>query len=173
MWLLVVPLLVICFLGRSDGLASMAQVQQLVKNSNLPQLILISGCTGTGKSTFGMEVAINQGILKCISTDTIRQVMRSCCDQVGSCPVALQRSSFQGDGDPVIDWLEACDAVESGIESIVQDNINRGTSLVLEGVHVVPNRKLIEKWTKAGGLAVGCVLTIPDADVHRRVRECM
>ena len=35
----------------------------LVQNSQLPQLILISGCTGTGKSTFGMEVAIKEGKL--------------------------------------------------------------------------------------------------------------
>ena len=42
-----------------------------------PRLILISGCPGTGKSTFGMSLALEQGILKCISTDTVRAVMRS------------------------------------------------------------------------------------------------
>lgn len=42
-----------------------------------PKLILISGCPGTGKSTFGMSLALEQGILKCISTDTVRAVMRS------------------------------------------------------------------------------------------------
>ena len=69
-----------------------------------PRLILISGCPGTGKSSkclrfcvslmhtalttldtqinrnyaaFGMSLALEQGILKCISTDTIRAVMRS------------------------------------------------------------------------------------------------
>ena len=31
-----------------------------------PQLILIAGCTGTGKSTFGMSVALSQSILKVI-----------------------------------------------------------------------------------------------------------
>ena len=52
---------------------------KLPRRGQLPRLILVSGCTGTGKSTFGMEVAINQGVLKCISTDTIRQVMRTDC----------------------------------------------------------------------------------------------
>lgn len=139
------------------------------KSAPLPQLILISGCTGTGKSTFGMEVAINQGILKCISTDTIRQVMRSSCERFDFCEVALQRSSFQGDDDPVVNWLEACKAVESGIEAIIDDSIHRGVSLVLEGVHIVPCTRLLERWTERGGLAIGIVLTIPDADVHRRV----
>ena len=35
-----------------------------------PKLIIITGCPGTGKSTFGMSLALEQGILKCISTDT-------------------------------------------------------------------------------------------------------
>ena len=43
------------------------------KQNTKPQLVLIAGCTGTGKSTFGMSVALNQNILKCISTDTIRE----------------------------------------------------------------------------------------------------
>jgi pantothenate kinase-related protein Tda10 len=42
-----------------------------------PKLVIISGCPGTGKSTFGMSLALEQGILKCISTDTVRAVMRS------------------------------------------------------------------------------------------------
>ena len=144
-------------------------VQQIGKGGTVPQLILISGCTGTGKSTFGMEVAINQGILKCISTDTIRQVMRSSCDNVGICDEALQRSSFQGNGDPVMNWLEACKAIERGIEGTVDDCINRGVSLVLEGVHIVPGPDLLKRWTSKGGLAVGTVLTIPDATVHETV----
>ena len=73
-----------------------------------PLLILISGCTGTGKSTFGMEVAISLGILKCISTDTIRQVMRP----FNEFNPALHRSSYAGNGDPIVNWLECCAAVE-------------------------------------------------------------
>jgi 2-phosphoglycerate kinase len=46
----------------------------------------------TGKSTFGMSVALSQGILKCISTDSAREVMRSYDDN----PV-LHRSSYEGD----------------------------------------------------------------------------
>ena len=144
-------------------------MQQLVKGVQVPQLILISGCTGTGKSTFGMEVAINHGILKCISTDTIRQVMRTCYRENNVASEALLRSSYQGEDDPVKNWFEACGAIEAGIEGIVDDCINRGVSLVLEGVHVVPGPKLLERWSSKGGLAIGTVLTIPDANVHEKV----
>lgn len=111
-----------------------------------------------------MEVAIQKGILKCISTDTIRQTLRS----VDSTP-RLHRSSFDGDGDPIVEWLECCSVLDAAIESIVMDTIRRGSSMVLEGVHIVPGRHLIDKWNKEGGVAVGALLTIPDPDVHKQI----
>mmetsp|Transcript_7304 Transcript_7304/g.7524 ORF Transcript_7304/g.7524 Transcript_7304/m.7524 type:complete len:243 (-) Transcript_7304:54-782(-) len=127
-------------------------------------LVLISGSTGTGKSTFGMEVAISQGILKCISTDTIRQVSRPYNNHP-----ALHRSSYDGVNDPVDDWKECCDVLHGSMENIVKDSIRRGVSLVLEGVLVVPDDRLINLWTASGGIAVGCVLTIPDPELHRQI----
>jgi len=66
---------------------------QPLKDGKLPpKLILITGCPGTGKSTFGMSLALEQGILKCISTDTVRAVMRSYVPESISPP--LHRSSY-------------------------------------------------------------------------------
>ena len=119
----------------SDAAASdMRQQQQQIK------LILISGCTGTGKSTFGMSLALEQGILKCISTDTVRAVMRSYIPDY-ICP-ALHRSSYEPpkdsekgiDDDPVKCWKATCNVLEPSVEGLVEDAIRRGSSLVLEGV---------------------------------------
>lgn len=133
-----------------------------------PKLILISGCTGTGKSTFGMSVALDQGILKCISTDTVRAVMQSFIDKDIS--PALHRSSYdpavEGE-DPIRSWRETCTVLEASVEGLIEDAINRGQSLVVEGVHVVPSQGLIQKWEESGGVAIGCLLTIPDADAHK------
>ncbi len=152
---LLFPLLLAVLFNLTVHVEMMSWVsQKLPKRGQVPRLILVSGCTGTGKSTFGMEVAINQGILKCISTDTVRQVMRTDClvysDNASSktatvskstlydklCPPALFRSSYEGTGDAVEDWLEACKAVDSGIDAVVDDSIRRGVSLILEGVLV-------------------------------------
>ena len=65
---------------------------QLKNGKEPPKLILISGSPGTGKSTFGMSLALEQGILKCISTDTVRAVMRSYVPEDISPP--LHRSSY-------------------------------------------------------------------------------
>lgn len=133
-------------------------------NQLKPQLILISGSTGTGKSTLGMSVALRQGILKCISTDTIRQVLRT----YNNSP-ALHRSSYSGEDDPVMNWLECCDILQDSINSLVTDAIQRGSSLVLEGVHMIPSNILIDKWIQNGGSAIGCVLTISNQENHRHL----
>lgn len=130
-----------------------------------PQLILIAGCTGTGKSTFGMSIALSQSILKCVSTDTIREVTRT--QTLSPKPPELMRSSYEGDGDPVVNWTECCKCLDLGINGLVDDAMKRGTSLVLEGVHIQPSNELIDRWRANGGVAVGCLLMIRDADAHR------
>lgn len=114
-----------------------------------------------------MTVALNQGILKCISTDSVRQVLRSKSDDRSSSPAALHRSSYSGSGDAVTEWKECCQVLHKSVESLVIDALNRGVSLVLEGVHIVPSNDLLDKWRADGGEAVGCLLVINDAEAHR------
>jgi 2-phosphoglycerate kinase len=149
------------------------------KVQDKPKLILIGGCTGTGKSTFGMSVALDQDILKCISTDTVRAVMRSFIGTDIS--PALHRSSYtpaivrddggKSDDDPVRSWRETCTVLQASIEGLVDDAIHRGMSLVVEGVHVVPSKDLIQKWEGMGGVATGCLLTIPDEQAHKQLLQ--
>jgi len=115
-----------------------------------------------------MSIALDQGILKCVSTDTVRAVMRSYVPE-GISP-ALHRSSYQPAGetdDAVKSWLETCKVLESSVEGLVIDAINRGVGLVLEGVSIAPSRRWIDIWEKAGGVAIGCLLTVPDEHVHK------
>jgi 2-phosphoglycerate kinase len=134
-----------------------------------PHLVLISGSPGTGKSTFAMSVALDQGILKCISTDTVRATMRSFV--APDISPALHRSSFaqafEGD-DPVRSWRETCSVLSHSVEGLIDDAMKRGTSIVVEGVHVVPHNDLIQKWEQAGGVAVGVLLQIRNEEKHKR-----
>ena len=156
------------------GLASLPPSQVKASRSFLfqpkvnqkPQLILIAGCTGTGKSTFGMEVALSQSILKCVSTDTVREVARRLTAEPSP---ALMRSSYDGEGDPVVDWNDCCSAISAGVDALVKDAMKRGTSLVLEGVHIQPNNDLINTWRAQGGTAIGVLLLIKDAEAHKNL----
>jgi 2-phosphoglycerate kinase len=135
-----------------------------------PHLILITGCPGTGKSTFAMSVALEQNILKCISTDTIRATMRSFISKEIS--PALHRSSYAPafDNDcPVRSWRETCTVLSHSVEALVIDAMNRRTSIVVEGVHVIPNNDLITMWeTCTGGTALGVVIHIKDEQKHQQ-----
>lgn len=137
-------------------------------SEDAPKLVIIGGCTGTGKSTFGMSVALDQGILKCVSTDTVRAVMRSFIPTNISPP--LHRSSYapaNDHDDPVESWIETCAVLEASVEELVSDSIRRRQGLVLEGVSIRPGRKLMELWEAGGGVATGCLLTVSKADTHK------
>jgi len=112
-----------------------------------------------------MNVALSEGILKCVSTDSVREVMRQFHSKDED--PALHRSSFDGCGVPVQDYMESCHAVDLGIDAIVKDAWKRGQSLVLEGVHLMPSRKLLDMWQEKGGEAMGVLLIIDDAEQHR------
>ena len=55
------------------------------------------------------------------------------------------RSSYEGDDEPVKNWKECCQIIDPGIQGLCDDAIKRGTSLVLEGVHILPTNELLDK----------------------------
>lgn len=131
---------------------------------------MITGCTGTGKSTFGMSVALDQGILKCISTDTLRSVMRSFVTKDIS--PALHRSSYEpatedGSDDPVKSWKQTCAVLQHCVDELVDEMIGRGASIVIEGAQLIPCNDLLQRWEESGGVATGVVLQVPDEEAHK------
>jgi len=134
-----------------------------------PRLLIIAGATGTGKSTVAMKIAAKSKFARLLSTDAIREIMRSCDEEQKDS--ALHRSSFTigGSNDPVIDWLETCQAVEKGIESTINRALREGIDLLLEGVHVVPSDRLIRNWIDSGGIAVGVIMVVSDEKKHKEM----
>ena len=117
-----------------------------------------------------MTVALDHGILKCVSTDTVRAVMRSFVPKEVS--PALHRSSYASaytDDNAIRSWRETCNVLDVSVESLVDDAISRRISLVLEGVHIVPSTRFIKRWEEQGGVALGVLLQIQDAKTHKRL----
>lgn len=131
-----------------------------------PRLLLICGATGVGKSTVAVEAAQRLGFSRLLSSDAIREIMRAGTDEVEQ--PALFRSSFSRGvaGDAVVDWLDTCLAVKTGITATISRARREGIDLVLEGVHLVPENRWLREWREAGGLAVGVVLHVDQEDDH-------
>ena len=137
--------------------------------SDCPKLILVGGCAGTGKSTLGMSLALDQGILSCVSTETLRTVMKSFIAPDIS-PALHRSTTFEPNGqneDPIKSWRETCTVLRRSIEELLDETIQKGRSLVLEGSHLIPSDDLMKKWEKSGGTAVGILLEVPSEDIHR------
>ena len=132
-----------------------------------PRLLVIAGATGTGKSTASVQLAAESNFSRLLSTDAVREIMRSCDEERSQ--AALHRSSFsRGDsGEPVIDWLETCQAVETGIVATIDRARREGIDLLIEGVHINPSERLLRSWRDAGGIALGLVMTVSEEDRHR------
>ena len=149
---------------RTVGMAS--QTAQTLA-SRPPRLLVIAGATGVGKSTAAVGVAQRAGFTRVMSTDAIREIMRATdADQTND---ALHRSSFSRgtSGEPVLDWNETCLALEAGVSATVERARREGIDLLLEGVHIVPNARMLKAWEDAGGVALGVVMVVDEERAHQ------
>lgn len=81
----------------------------------------------------------------------------------------LAASTDDGTDDPVKSWIETCKVLESSVDSLIEDSIQRKVSLVLEGVSIYPHRKWIDKFVQAGGTACGVLLVVSKEETHKNL----
>jgi 2-phosphoglycerate kinase len=118
-----------------------------VERLDVPLVILIGGATGVGKSTIATQLAARLGIVRVVATDAIREVMRSMLSP--KLMPTLHTSSFHADEallEPpskavdalIVGFREQTAAVSVGIDALIERAATEGTSIVIEGAHVVP-----------------------------------
>lgn len=152
---------------------------QAVEELDLPFIILIGGTTGVGKSTIATQLAARLGITRIISTDAVREVMRSMFSE--RIMPALHTSSFEAhtairgpiprSADPVIVGFEQqVRAVAVAIEALIERSVLEGTDLIIEGAHLVPGFVESPDWSppwEDKAVVVRMLITVDDEDVHR------
>ena len=146
-----------------------------VENLDVPLVILIGGATGVGKSTIATQLAARLGIVRFVATDAIREVMRSMFSP--ELMPTLHTSSFEADAalrepptrsaDPlIVGFREQTAAVAVGINALIERAALEGTSIIIEGAHVVPGFFDLDAF--AGRiLAVPFVISVDDEERHR------
>jgi 2-phosphoglycerate kinase len=140
-----------------------------------PLVIMIGGATGVGKSTIATQLAVRLGIVRVVATDAIREVMRALF--TSELMPTLYTSSFEADSalrEPpprpldrvIVGFREQTAAVAVGIRALVERAAVEGTSIIIEGAHVVPGFFDLEAY-EGRVLAVPLVVSVDDEDLHR------
>ena len=141
----------------------------------LPLVVLIGGATGVGKSTIATQLAARLGIVRVVATDAVREVMRSMF--TAELMPTLYTSSFDADSalrEPpprpadkvIVGFREQTAAVAVGVQALIQRAAFEGTSVVVEGAHIVPGFFDLQSYEDRI-LAVPVVVTVDEEDLHR------
>lgn len=145
-----------------------------VHELGVPLIILICGATGVGKSTIATQLATRLGITRVVSTDAVREVLRSAFTQ--EMFPTLYVSSFEADeavrqpiphsGDRlIIGFREQAAAVAVGTSALIQRAIAEGTDMIVEGAHLVPG--FVERLDVSEAVVVPLLVTIEERSRHK------
>lgn len=153
---------------------------RVIRRPPRPVIVLLGGVSGTGKSFLAAEIAYRLGIARVVSTDSIREVMRAMVSP--ALLPTLHASTFNAweallpPGAPrpetpskralLAGFRDQVQQVNVGLGAVVARSVQEGSSLVLEGVHLVPGYLRADAF--AGALVIPMLVTLPDPAEHRR-----
>ncbi len=148
---------------------------QTVADIDRPIIVLLGGGTGAGKSTIATQLAARLGIVRIVSTDAIREVMKGVVAR--RFMPTLYTSSFNadevvkgrlpaGEDAVLVGFREQAAAVAAGIRALVERAMMEGTGMIIEGAHVVPG--FIETSDLSDrAVVVQLTIVVEDEDLHR------
>lgn len=153
---------------------------RVIRTPPRPLIVLLGGVSGTGKSLLAAEIAYRLGISRVASTDSIREVMRAMVSPAllptlhastfnaweALVPPGQTRPAHPTREELLAGFRDQVQQVSVGLSAVVRRSIQEGTSLVLEGVHLVPG--YIEPAAFQGALLVPMLVGLPDEEEHRR-----
>jgi 2-phosphoglycerate kinase len=145
-----------------------------VATAQVPLVILIGGATGVGKSTISVELASRLEITQVVSTDVIREMMRT---MFSSALLPLvHKSSYQAWEelhfppnraiDPVVTaFHEQSLLVNVGTVSMIKRAIDENVDAIINGVHIVPGTINLTEFP--GVYLAQLLLIVRDEETHR------
>jgi 2-phosphoglycerate kinase len=155
-------------------------LMRVVRRPERPVVVLIGGAAGVGKSAVASELGYRLGIPRIVSTDSVRQALRSLISPELS-PV-LHASSYtaweaellpaeRAGATPkrkrVIRGFQAqVQQLGTAVAAIIERNVEESVSLVMEGVHLVPG--ISPRAVDADALVIELVLAVDSEERHAK-----
>ncbi len=155
------------------------ELMRSVRRPERPIMVLIGGAPGVGKSTLASELGYRLGVPRVVSSDSVRQALRSLISAELS--PALHASSFSawraellpGEGENakpkrkrvVRGFQRQVQQLGTALSAVVRRNIDEYTSVIVEGIHLVPGFLSTDDFSDA--TVVEFVLAVKDEDAHR------
>jgi 2-phosphoglycerate kinase len=166
-------------LEAGDEYARRYLLMREMRTSERPVIVVIGGAPGVGKSAIASEVGYRLGIPRIVSTDSIREALRSLISPELS-PV-LHSSSFMAWREELMPrersrakpsrnrvlrgLLAQANQLDPALNAIIRRSISEDQSLVIEGVHLIPGTSPTQEFPEA--TIIQMVLYVPDPDDHR------
>ncbi len=140
--------------------------------SGKPLIVLIGGASGVGKTSLAINLASMLDIPRVVATDDIRQIMRLML--APELMPSLHTSSYATEPpdsevtalDPVVTgFREQSQTICVGVRAIMSRCIEENTSVILDGVHLLPDFLDIGKFAKKAFVVQIC-LALLDREVY-------
>ncbi|SUZ90705.1 uncharacterized protein METZ01_LOCUS43559, partial [marine metagenome] len=137
----------------SPKIAELYKLASRIDELDKPLIIYIGGASGTGKSVMATFLAGRLGINKITGTDTIREIMRLVFKR--DLLPSLHNSSIKaGIGMPktldksnrvIGGFCLQAQQVSVGVKAVVDRAVKEKTSMIIEGIHLLPYMQQILK----------------------------
>jgi 2-phosphoglycerate kinase len=143
-----------------------------------PVILLLGGPSGAGKTSLALEVSRRLGIHAVLSTDAIRQILRLVL--APELVPAIHASSYDAHRavrtapgeDPVIEaFLAQASIVSVGVRAMLDRAVSENTSLILDGVSIVPGLLDLAKYSETAHVIFLVVATLDVAAFRARFEQ--
>lgn len=153
-------------------------LMRAVRRPDRPLVVLVGGTAGVGKSELAAELAYRLGIVRVVSSDSIRQALRSLISEELS-PVLhessytawlaellpSERAAARARPSRVVRGFQA-QVLQLGtaLQAVGTRNVAEATSVTIEGIHVVPG---VSPGRIEGATVIELMLQVQDEETHR------
>lgn len=152
-----------------DVIADRYRAWRRVRRDRRPVVLLIAGASGVGKSTLATRLAVRLGITQLVTTDTIREVLRTVIPPTVSPELHLSTyETVELDDGPGFGAFERqASIVASATSAVVERLVVERRSVIVEGAHLVPSSSPLIHELAEGAVVVPVLLAAHDVTAHR------